>query len=49
MCRESYEQRIRLRRFTRQPGVESANNVSERALRHAVIWRKPSFGTQARD
>jgi transposase len=26
--------------------VRGANNASERALRHAVIWRKPSFGTQ---
>ena len=28
-------------------GVEPANNDSERALRHAVIWRKTSFGTQS--
>ena len=27
--------------------VESTNNASERALRHAVIWRKLSFGTQS--
>jgi hypothetical protein len=27
--------------------VEPTNNASERALRHAVIWRKLSFGTQA--
>lgn len=32
--------------FLRQEGVESTNNASERALRHAVIWRKPSFETQ---
>jgi transposase len=28
-------------------GVEPTNNVGERALRPAVIWRKRSFGTQS--
>jgi transposase len=28
-------------------GVEPTNNASERSLRHAVIWRKLSFGTQS--
>jgi transposase len=28
-------------------GVEPTNNAAERALRHAVIWRKLSFGTQS--
>jgi transposase len=28
-------------------GLEPTNNASERALRHAVIWRKTSFGTQS--
>jgi transposase len=27
--------------------VEPTNNASERALRHAAIWRKLSFGTQS--
>ena len=27
------------------PGVEPTNNVAERALRHAVIWRRTSGGT----
>ena len=27
--------------------VEPTSNASERALRHAVIWRKLSFGTQS--
>ena len=27
--------------------VEPTNNASERALRHAVIWRKLSLGTQS--
>ncbi|NLF70852.1 MAG: transposase [Candidatus Anammoximicrobium sp.] len=28
-------------------GVEPTNNTAERVLRHAVIWRKLSFGTQS--
>ena len=28
-------------------GIEPTNNAGERALRHAVIWRKLSFGTQS--
>ena len=34
----------RLFAFLAHPGVEPANNSAERALRHAVIWRKISFG-----
>ncbi len=34
--------------FVDHPGVEPTNNAAERALRHAVIWRKTSFGTQSR-
>ena len=33
--------------FLRQEGVEPTNNAAERSLRHAVIWRKLSFGTQS--
>ena len=33
--------------FTTVPGVEPTNNVAERALRPAVLWRKGSFGTQS--
>ena len=29
------------------PGVEPSNNVAERAIRPAVLWRKGSFGTQS--
>jgi len=28
-------------------GVEPTNNAAERALRHAVCWRKTSFGTDS--
>lgn len=33
--------------FTRYPNVDPTNNVCERALRHAVIWRKLSFGNDS--
>lgn len=33
--------------FVRKEGVEPTNNAAERAARHAVIWRKTSFGTQS--
>jgi transposase len=46
MCRELYEHRDWLWTFL-EHGVEPTNNASERALRHAVIWRKLSFGTQS--
>src|SRR6185369_7644278 len=46
MCRELYDHRAWLWTFLEQE-VEPTNNASERALRHAVIWRKLSFGTQS--
>lgn len=33
--------------FLDHPHVGPTNNAAERALRHAVIWRKLSFGTQS--
>jgi transposase len=47
MCRELHTHRQRLWPFLKHEGVEPTNNASERALRHAVIWRKLSFGTQS--
>jgi transposase len=47
MCRELYDHRSWLWTFGEHEGVEPTNNGSERALRHAVIWRKLSFGTQS--
>jgi transposase len=38
----------RLFAFIEHPGVEPTNNSAERTLRHAVIWRKGSFGNQSR-
>jgi transposase len=47
MCEELYDHREWLWTFVDQPGMEPTNNASERSLRHAVIWRKLSFGTQS--
>jgi transposase len=47
MCRPLYAHRDWLWTFLDVEGVEPTNNVSERALRPAVIWRKLSFGTQS--
>jgi transposase len=47
MCEELHEHRDWLWMFVRHKGVEPTNNAGERALRHAVIWRKLSFGTQS--
>lgn len=47
MCQELYDHRDWLWTFVVVEGVEPTNNASERALRHAVIWRKLSFGTQS--
>lgn len=33
--------------FVRVAGVEPTNNAAERALRHAVLWRKTSYGTES--
>jgi transposase len=46
-CKELWEHREHLWTFVDVEGVEPTNNAAERALRHAVIWRKLSFGTQS--
>jgi transposase len=33
--------------FVETPGVEPTNNFAERTIRHAVLWRKGSFGTDS--
>lgn len=47
MCEPLYDHRDWLWTFLDVQGVEPTNNISERALRPAVIWRKLSFGTQS--
>jgi transposase len=46
-CKELWDYRERLWTFVEVEGVEPTNNGAEQALRHAVIWRKLSFGTQS--
>ena len=47
MCEELHDHRAWLWTFLEVEGVEPTNNAAERSLRHAVIWRKLSFGTQS--
>jgi transposase len=46
-CKELWEHREHLWTFVEVEGVQPTNNAAEQALRHAVIWRKLSFGTQS--
>jgi transposase len=46
-CKELVEHRDNLWTFLEADGIEPTNNAAEQALRHAVIWRKLSFGTQS--
>jgi transposase len=45
VCRELLKLEPALWTFLRVAGVEPTNNAAERALRHAVLWRKSSYGT----
>jgi transposase len=47
LCRELTKWWPALWTFVRIEGVEPTNNVSERALRPAVLWRKGSFGSDS--
>lgn len=47
-CKELVEHKDNLWTFLDVEGIEPTNNAAERSLRHAVIWRKLSFGTQSR-
>jgi transposase len=44
-CRELLAVEPALWTFARVEGIEPTNNAAERALRHAVLWRKTSGGT----
>jgi transposase len=46
-CREILRVEETLWTFVRAGGVEPTNNAAERALRHAVLWRKLSHGTDS--
>ncbi len=46
-CREILAVEPALWTFASAEGVEPTNNAAERALRHAVQWRKTSYGTDS--
>jgi transposase len=46
-CRELIAHEPKLWAFVWQESVEPTNNAAERALRHAVLWRKGSGGTDS--
>jgi transposase len=46
-CRNLLSIEAALWTFATHPEVEPTNNAAERALRHPVIWRRTSYGTQS--
>ncbi len=46
-CQELLKVEAALWTFVRVPGIDPTNNAAERALRHAVQWRKTSYGTDS--
>jgi len=46
-CRRVFNQRRHLWTFARDEKAEPTNNLAERMVRQAVLWRKGSFGTQS--
>jgi transposase len=46
-CKELLALEPALWTFVRNEGIEPTNNAAERALRHAVQWRKTSYGTDS--
>ncbi len=47
VCRELLAIESSLWIFASRAGVEPTNNAAERAVRHAVCWRKTSYGTDS--
>jgi transposase len=46
-CREMLEVEPAMWLFVSRPEVGMTNNYAERQLRHAVLWRRASFGSQS--
>ena len=46
-CKNILKLEYALWAFVYIPGVEPTNNIAERLLRRAVLWRRRSFGTQS--
>jgi transposase len=47
MCRGLLKRENAMWRFVQTPGLDPTNNLAERMLRPAVIWRKKSFGSHS--
>ena len=47
VCRDLLKVEAALWTFARHDGIEPTNNAAERAIRHAVCWRKTSYGTDS--
>lgn len=47
VCRDILTVEVSLWMFASAAGVEPTNNAAERAVRHAVCWRKTSYGTDS--
>ena len=47
VCAGLLKVEVSLWTFATTPNVEPTNNAAERALRHAVCWRKSSYGTDS--
>lgn len=45
LCRDVLKWETSLWTFAKIPGVDPTNNIAERALRKAVLWRKGSYGS----
>ena len=48
LCRGLLKREAAMWNWTTVPGLEPTNNLAERMLRPAVIWRKKSFGSDSR-
>jgi transposase len=48
LCRSLLKREAAMWNWTKVPGLEPTNNLAERMLRPAVIWRKKSFGSDSR-
>ena len=46
-CRKNLDHRDHLWTFVYDQNVDPTNNLAERVVRQAVLWRKRSFGTQS--
>ena len=46
-CTKLLRERKSLWHFLKKPTINPTNNLAERNLRHAVLWRKKTFGTRS--